>query len=139
MSARTLRYWPFDVLPESDISATQRVLTSFFDETLATGHAPYVDSTWSLIGFGDLARREAQYVNRGRNRYWEPWLGDSGSAIRLGPIFGLSDTHCVVFDGYADLVAFTRRWLAGASLDASLLNIAIFDRHDPRVALDRCA
>lgn len=99
MPTRALRYWLFDVLPERKDAATRRILISFFDETLATGHAPYIDLMGSLIGFGDPARRKAQFFNRGRNQYWEPWLVASGTAVRLGPLFGFSETRCVVIEG----------------------------------------
>ena len=129
MSVETYKYWPFNVLPPEQRTEFHAALIALLEAAHAAGYAPYVNDMETLVGFGDPERRAVEYVLRGgRNRYWEPWLTDRGNFIRLGPLFGFSDSKCIVFEGIADIATFTMRWLNGFSLEESLAGISVYDR-----------
>ena len=135
VSIETYKYWPFKVLPADQRTEFHTALIALLETAHAAGHSPYLNDMESLIGFGTPERRVVEYVQRGRNRYWEPWLTDCGRGLRLGPVFGLPEYACVVFDGIGDVAIFTMRWLDGATLEDALDGLSVFHRMDTRTAL----
>jgi hypothetical protein len=123
------KYWPFDVMPPERRSDSHSALIILWETTYRSGHAPYIEGGETLLGFGSNDRRSVEYIYRGgRNRYWEPWLCERGASIRLGPIFGLPEHTCVVFDGIEHVATFTIRWLDDQPLREALAGIPVFSR-----------
>lgn len=129
MTLGELKYWPWDVLPEELRSPFHRDFIALFEAVHEAGHVAYADRSETLLGFGSRECRLAEFVLRSsKNRYWEPWLVDTGAAVHLGPLFGLEETRCIVVDGIQDVASLTTRWLDGLSLDAALSGLRLFDR-----------
>jgi hypothetical protein len=134
------RYWPFDVPPPQQRAASGTGLIALLETAYAAGYSAYVNESETLIGFGDPQRRAVEYVLRSSgDRYWEPLLADHGNGIRLGPIFGLSESASVVFEGFGDLTTFTMRWLRGVPLENAIEGLSVFDRTHARTPLRRVA
>lgn len=136
MPQRERKYWPFDVLPVERQTEFHAKLVELLKWAYDAGHSPYLNHSETEINIGSSDARNASFVLRSaRNQYWEPWLCDCGTNVRLGPLFGYSDSKCVVFNGIEDVATFSIRWLDGLTLQASLNGIQLFDRMNTDTAL----
>ncbi len=118
------RYWPFPVTkPEAEWNAFDRDYIDLMQTACAEGYRPR-EGPSSCIEFGQwLKGRSASLVFRGSRNGWEPFLGDSGRSLRLGPSFGLplGENACVCvrppFRGAAHLAL---KWMRGRLLESLL-------------------
>jgi hypothetical protein len=132
----TPTYWPFDVLGPLERTPLHNEMLRFFNATYDAGFKPFVTNNHSEIGFGAPREQDARFVLRGgRGKHWEPWLSDSNGAIRLGPIWGLPESTCMVFTEFDDITTFCLRWLGGDSLDTSLAGVPVYSKHDTNTPL----
>lgn len=136
MSDLIRTYWPFDVLPPSERTPLHNAMLRFFRATYDAGFMPIVTNNHSEIGFGATRQHDARFVLRGGSgKHWEPWLSDCGSAVRLGPIWGLPEYTCMVFTDFDDITTFCLRWLGGDSLAASLAKVPVHNKRDTNTPL----
>lgn len=69
--------------------------------------------------------RSVSLVRRGMRNGWEPFLGDSGKAVRLGPYYRLAygEHACVCLrPPYRASACFALEWMRGQSLESILQN-----------------
>ena len=83
-------FWHFPLTkPEAEWSEFDRDYVELMRTAYAEGHRPREGPG----GCVDLGRwpegRSVSLVHRGRRNGWEPFLGDAGRAVRLGPSYGL--------------------------------------------------
>jgi hypothetical protein len=118
------RAWPFPILkPEAEWSAFDCDYIALMRFAYATGYCPR-EGPGGCVDLGKWPEaRSVSLVHRGFRNGWEPFLGDSGRAVRLGPSYGLSlgESTCVCvrppFRGAAHLAL---EWMRGRSLESLL-------------------
>jgi hypothetical protein len=118
------RFWPFPIVkPEEEWSEFDRDYVEFMRTAYAEGYQPR-EAPCSCIEVGKWGEgRSASLVLRGSRNGWEPFLGDSGRSVRLGPSYGLppGEYACVCvrppFRGAARLAL---EWMRGRSLHSLL-------------------
>jgi hypothetical protein len=120
--------WPFPVLkPEADRDAFDRDFLDFMRTAHAEGYRPR-HQRCSAVEAESLVGRSAFLVFRGRRNGWEPFLGESGRGVRLGPSYGLplGESACVcVRPPFRAAAHLALEWLRGRSLE-SLLGDFVF-------------
>ena len=132
----TRTYWPIDLLPPDERTPLHEAMIRFFVETYNAGQRPFGTNHFSEIGFDVNHKHDVRFVLRGgHGRHWEPWLADNGRAVRLGPLWDMSESACMVFDGFDAMTQFTLRWLAGESLQVSLEGVPVYNKHRADVPL----
>lgn len=116
--------WPFPVLkPEAEWDEFDRDYFAFMRAAYAEGFRPRQERQGSAIEAGELAGRSAFLMFRGRRNGWEPWLGDEGRSVRLGPHYGLplGESACVcIRPPFRDTAHLAMEWLRGKSLESLL-------------------
>jgi len=118
------RFWPFPLTkPEVEWSEFDLDYVALMRTAYAEGYRPRE----GLCGCIDLGQwpegRSASLVRRGSRNGWEPFLGDSGRAVRLGPSYGLplGEHACVcVRPPFRDAAYLALEWMRGRSLDSLL-------------------
>jgi hypothetical protein len=118
------RFWPFPITkPEAEWSEFDRDYVDFMRTAYAAGYRPR-EGPGSCIEVGKWGEgRSASLVFRGSRNGWEPFLGDSGRSVRLGPSYGLllGENACVCvrrpFRGAAYLAL---EWMRGRALESLL-------------------
>ncbi|MEM7558615.1 MAG: hypothetical protein AAF394_05795 [Planctomycetota bacterium] len=123
------KYWPIDVLLVEERTPFHSKLIAFLERAYAAGYAPYLNALETEICLGAMETRHAMFVWRG-NPYWEPYLSDYGKGVRLGPLFGLDESKCVVFDGIDDVAKFAMRWMGNQSVESAVRDVAVYDPMD---------
>jgi hypothetical protein len=108
-------------------------LVAFFDQMIASGATILANSTWMSFAIS-RGTRTVEFVRRGRH-YWEVLLAD-GHGIRLGPIFGIGDSACVVVNGTAEARTVAEHWIDGSSIETLVKLVAFYDRMNPTQRLD---
>jgi hypothetical protein len=116
------RAWPFPILkPEVEWTAFDRDYIDLMRVAYAEGYEPREGSCVDLGRWPE--GRSVSLVFRGSRNGWEPFLGDSGRSVRLGPSYGLplGESACVCvrppFRGAAHLAL---EWMRGRSLESVL-------------------
>jgi hypothetical protein len=121
--------WPFPVLkPEAKWDEFDRDYLAFVEAAYAEGYRPRQERHGSAIEAGEQTERSAFLVFRGRHNGWEPWLGDEGRSVRLGPHYGLplGELACVcIRPPFRAAAHLALEWLRGRSLE-SLLSDFVF-------------
>ena len=118
------RLWPFPIVkPETEWTEFDREYVNLMRTAYGEGYQPRVGPC-DCIDLGRWGRgRSASLVFRGPRNGWEPFLGDGGCSVRLGPSYGLplGENACVCvrppFRGAAYLAL---EWMRGRSLDSLL-------------------
>jgi hypothetical protein len=84
------RPWPFPITkPEAEWSEFDRDYIDFMRTAFAHGYRPR-EGPGTCVTVGEWPDgRSASLVFRGSRNGWEPFLGDSGRSVRLGPFYGL--------------------------------------------------
>jgi hypothetical protein len=121
--------WPYPVLkPEADWDEFDRDYLNFMQTAYAEGFQPRHETDASEVAAGDPSDRSVFLVLRGRRNGWEPWLGDQGRNVRLGPYYGLplGESACVcIRPPFRAAAHLALEWLRGRSLE-SLLGDFVF-------------
>lgn len=116
--------WPFPIRkPEAEWTEFDRDYVHFMQAACAEGYRPRQQRDGSSIEAGEQAGRSAFLVFRGSRNGWEPWLGDAGRTVRLGPHYGLplGENACVcIRPPFRAASQFTLGWLRGRSLESLL-------------------
>jgi hypothetical protein len=118
------RFWPFPIAkPEEEWSEFDRDYVHFMRTAYAQGYRPR-EGPGSCVNIGQWTEgRSASLVFRGSRNGWEPFLGDSGRSVRLGPSYSLrlGENACVCvrppFRGAAHLAL---EWMRGRPLESVL-------------------
>ena len=118
------RYWPFPIVkPEAEWSEFDRDCIDFMRTAFAEGYRPR-EGFCSSIEVGALEEgRSACLVRRRSRNGWEPFLGESGRSVRLGPSYGLplGENACVcVRPLFRDAGHLALEWMRGRSLESLL-------------------
>lgn len=117
-------FWPFPISkPKAEWSEFDRDYVDLLRIAYAEGYHPR-KGPCDCIDLGRWPQgRSVSLVRRGSRNGWEPFLGDSGHTVRLGPNYGLplGENACVCvrppFRGAAYLAL---EWMRGRSLKALL-------------------
>jgi len=119
-----VRFRPFPTKPEAEWNEFDRDYVDFMRTAYTEGYQPRVEGADTCIDVGNCGEgRSAGLVFWGSRNGWEPFLGDSGLAVRLGPSYGLplGQNACVCvrppFRGAAHLAL---EWMRGRSLESLL-------------------
>jgi len=120
-----VRLWPYPILkPEAEWTEFDRDYIDFMRTAYYECYRPREDSPCCCIDLGQWPQgRSVSLVRRGSRNGWEPFLGDSGHSVRLGPAYGLplGENACVCvrppFRGAAHLAL---EWMRGRSLSSLL-------------------
>lgn len=115
--------WPFPVLkPEAEWTEFDRDYITLMRVAYAEGYSPREGP----FGF-DFGRwpegRSVSLVRRGSRNGWEPFLGDSGQTVRLGPSYALplGESACVcVRPPFCHAAHLALEWMRERSLDSIL-------------------
>jgi hypothetical protein len=118
------RSWPFPILkPEAEWTEFDCDYIDLMRAAHAEGYHPR-EGPCSCVDLGQWPEgRSVSLVRRGSRNGWEPFLGDSGKSVRLGPSYGLplGESACVCvrppFRGVAHLAL---EWMRGRALEALL-------------------
>lgn len=133
--------WPGDFADVKAVTAFQIAVTAFFDQITAAGATVQVAHDETLLAFERRLRR-VDFVLRGHSRklngqqfnnrepLWEVCPSDNGRMHRLGPLFGIGDTACVVITGISDIAAVTKRWLDGDTIADTVKGVSCWDRSE---------
>jgi hypothetical protein len=117
-------FWPFPIVkPEAEWTEFDRDYVKLMQTAYDEGYRPR-EGPCSSIDLGRWPQgRSASLVFRGSRNGWEPFLGDAGRSVRLGPSYGLplGENACVCvrppFRGAAHLAL---EWMKGRSLESLL-------------------
>jgi hypothetical protein len=130
--------WPFPVLkPEAEWDEFDRDFLDFMRVAYAEGYRPRHQHC-TAVAADSPGDRSAFLVYRGRRNGCEPWLGERGRSVRLGPCYRLplGDCACVCvrppFRGAAHLAL---EWLRGRSLEALLGEFVFVGGYPAGIAL----
>ena len=129
MSSETYKYWPFAVLPVAQRTEFHSQSITLLEWAYNAGHSPCLSQMETEICLGSEATRHASFVLRSLVTDIGKPFSASGVATQLGPLFGFSDTACIVFDGIADVATFSMRWLEGSTLEDALSWSIPFQSH----------
>lgn len=130
------KYWPFNLVPESERTSLHKAQIRFFSRTFDAGLKPYIVNGSYEICFDVEVERTVRFVARGGcGRHWEARLADHGHEVCLGTLWNLPAEECIVFDGFDDMAAFVLQWLKGESLADSLSGIPVYRKHKTSVPL----
>jgi hypothetical protein len=118
------RLWPFPIAKsEADWNEFDRNYVDFMQAAYTKGYRPRVGPC-DCVEVGQWGEgRSASLVFRGSRNGWEPFLGDSGHSVRLGPSYRLplGEHACVCirppFRGAAHLAL---EWMLGRPLESLL-------------------
>jgi len=120
------RLWPFPIAkPEAEWTLLDQDFVDLLRTAYAEGYEPR-EGRCSCIDLGRWpVGRSVSLVFRGSRNGWEPFLGDSGQSVRLGPSYRLplGQNECVCvrppFRGAAHLAL---EWMRGRSLESLLMD-----------------
>ena len=118
------RAWPFPILkPEAEWTEFDRHYIELMRAAYTEGYCPRVGPCSSV----DLGRwpegRSISLVRRGSRNGWEPFMGDAGRSVRLGPSYGLplGESACVcVRPPFRAAAHLALEWMRGRSLESLL-------------------
>ena len=120
------KLWPFPYKPEAQWSAYDRDLVELMQTAYAEGFEPRLAEIESCIELGRYPDgRSVSLVFRGTRNGWEPFLGECGCGIRLGPFCSpeLNDNACVcVRPPYRNAAWLALEWMRGRSLTTIFAN-----------------
>lgn len=116
--------WPFAVLkPESEWSEFDQDHFDVMRTAHAEGYVPR-EGPCSCVDLGRWPEgRSVSLVRRGPRIGWEPFLGDSGRSVRLGPSYGLplGEHACVcIRPPFRAAAHFALEWMRGRPLESLL-------------------
>lgn len=109
-------------------------LEPLFAEALLRGYRPYrdlIDGRVSTAAFGvEGGQREAFFILRGLGRrfsglLWEVLPNEGERCVRLAPLFGLSETSCIVVSGTAAVRSVCFSWIEHGDVN-KLVRVARF-------------
>jgi hypothetical protein len=121
-----VRFWPYPILKqEAEWTEFDRDYIEFMRTAYDEGYRPREDSPGGgCIDLGQWPRgRSASLVRRGTRNGWEPFLGDSGRSVRLGPSYDLplGENACVcVRPPFRAAAHLALEWMRGRSLSSLL-------------------
>jgi len=118
------RTWPFPILkPEAEWTEFERDYIHLMRTAHAEGYSPR-EGPCSCVDLGRWPEgRSVGLVRRGSRNGWEPFLGDSGKSVRLGPSYGLplGEFACVcVRPPFRAAAHLALEWMRGRSLESLL-------------------
>jgi hypothetical protein len=117
------RFWPYPILkPEAEWDDFDRHYIDFMRTAFVEGYHPR-DYSETCLEVGGSEGRFASLVFRGKSNGWEPFLGDAGHSVKLGPHYGLplGEDACVcVRPPFQSAAYLALEWMRGRSLDSLL-------------------
>lgn len=118
------RAWPYPILkPEAEWTVFHHDYIDLMRAAYAEGYCPR-EGPCSCVDLGRWPEgRSVSLVRRGSCNGWEPFLGDSGRSVRLGPRYGLplGESACVcVRPPFRAAAHLALEWLRGRSLELLL-------------------
>lgn len=133
------RDWPFPILkPEVEWTTFDRDYIDLMRAAYAEGYCPREGS----CGCVDLGRwptgRSVSLIRRGSRNGWEPFLGDSGRSVRLGPSYRppLGESACVcIRPPFRSAAHFALEWMRGRSLESLLSDFGFVGGYPASIAL----
>jgi hypothetical protein len=133
------RAWPFAILkPEAEWSEFDRDYIALMRAAYAEGYCPR-EGPGGCVDLGKWPEgRSVSLVHRGTRNGWEPYLGDVGRAIRLGPIFGLplGESACVcVRPPFRSAAHLALEWMRGQSLESLLCDFEFVNGYPAGIVL----
>jgi hypothetical protein len=130
--------WPFPVLkPEADWDEFDREFLDFMRTAYAEAYRPRHQHEIEVEA-DSPAGRSVLLVFRGRRNGWEPFLGESGQSVRLGPSYclPLGECACVcVRPPFRAAAHLALDWLRGRSLGALLGDFVFVGGHPAGIEL----
>ena len=117
--------WPFPAMkPAADWTEFDRDCVDLMVVAHSGGHQPRADPSFTCIDLGRWPDgRSGSLVRRGTRNGREPFLGDSGRAVRLGPSYSLphrENAYVCVRPPFRDAAYLALEWMRGRSLDSIL-------------------
>jgi len=133
------RAWPYPILkPEAEWTEFDRDYLELMRVAYAEGYGPR-EGPCRCVDLGRWPEgRSVSLVHRGPRNGWEPFLGDSGTSIRLGPSYALplGESVCVCvrrpFRGAGHLAL---EWMRGRALEALLRDFAFVGGYPAGIVL----
>ncbi|HTU26992.1 MAG TPA: hypothetical protein VMF30_16415 [Pirellulales bacterium] len=133
------RAWPFPILkPTSEWTEFDCDYIYLMRRAYAEGFCPR-EGPCSCVELGRWPeRRSVSLVRRGNRNGWEPFLGDSGQSVRLGPNYQLplGDSACVcVRPPFRAAAHLALEWMRGRSLESLLRDFEFVGGHPAGIVL----
>ena len=114
--------WPFPILkPEDEWTEFDRDYIDLMRIAYDEGYRPR-EGPGGCVDLGQwLHERSISLVRRGSRNGWEPFLGDFGESVRLGPSYGLDQFACVcVRPPFRSAAHLALEWMRGRALESLL-------------------
>lgn len=118
------RFWPWPIAKSvAEWSEFDRDYLNLMQAAYIEGYSPRVGRCDSIELGPATNGRSACLVRRGKRNGWEPFLGDLGRSVRLGPSYSLplGECACVCIRPPFHAVAyFAMEWMRGRPLESLL-------------------